>query len=300
MNCYLCTISFRHELAGFGDLIRFAKDTGYQGIELWGVHARSMAQASREHAAALVEELYAGGLSINMISDYLRVAEGGLTEEAVRCAEEADEKELDRKLAEWLQLGLLFRTRHIRVFAGGKASATASEEYKERTCLMLQRAAEGLMKEDMVLVVETHPDTLADTLESTEWLLQKVDMPNVRINLDILHLWESGTPPLEAYDALQDDVYHLHLKNITAASYLPVFEPNNVYSPFGSRQGIVALGEGAISYKPLLRYLSEQRAGYGLSMEWFGERPFHYLKEEREWLRELERVPAHDGVGASE
>lgn len=294
MNCYLCTISFRHELAGFGDLIRFAKDAGYQGIELWGVHARSMAQASPERAAALVEELYASGLSINMISDYLRVAEGGDSEESVRCAEEADGKELDRKLGEWLHLGLLYRTRHVRLFAGGKASAAAPEEYKERTCRMLQRAAEELMKEDMVLVIETHPNTLADTLESTEWLLQKLDMPNVRINLDILHLWESGTPPMEAYDALQEDVYHLHLKNISAASHLQVFEPNNVYSPFGSRQGIVALGEGAIPYKPLLQHLSKISAHQGLSMEWFGERPFHYLKEEREWLRQLERVPAHD------
>lgn len=294
MNCYLCTISFRHELAGFGDVIRFAKDAGYQGIELWGVHARSMAQASRVRTAALVEELYASGLGINMISDYLRVAEGGPSEEAVRQAEAADVAELDRKLAEWLSLALLYRTRYVRVFAGSKASARATEEYKERTCLMLQRAAEALMKEDMVLVIETHPDTLADTLESTRWLLQKVDRPNMRINLDILHLWESGTPPLEAYKALQEVVYHLHLKNITAESFLSVFEPNNVYSPFGSREGIVALGEGAIPYKPLLRRLSELRASQGLSMEWFGERPFQYLKEERAWLRELEQTHAFD------
>jgi 3-dehydroshikimate dehydratase len=296
MNCFLCTISFRHELAGFGELIRFARDTGYQGIELWGVHARSMAQASRQHAESLVEDLYASGLTINMISDYLKVADADGTPEAIRQAEAADEEELERKLKEWLQLGLLYRTRHIRVFAGNKGSAAASLEYKNRCCRLLKRAAEGLMQEDMVLVIETHPDTLADTLESTEWLLEKVDMPNMRINLDILHLWESGTPPLEAYNALQGDVYHLHLKNITAASYLPVFKPHNVYSPFGTRQGIVALGGGAISYKPLLRHLSEISVRHGLSMEWFGERPFQYLKEEREWVRELERMPALDGA----
>lgn len=38
MKISLCTISFRHQLIDLKDIAFWARDTGFQGIELWGVH----------------------------------------------------------------------------------------------------------------------------------------------------------------------------------------------------------------------------------------------------------------------
>lgn len=42
MRLALCTISFRHHLVSIGELARFARGHGFDGIELWGVHARNL------------------------------------------------------------------------------------------------------------------------------------------------------------------------------------------------------------------------------------------------------------------
>ena len=44
----------------------------------------------------------------------------------------------------------------------------------------------------MYVLLETHPNTLTDTLPSTIELLEEVNHPNLKINLDFLHIWESG------------------------------------------------------------------------------------------------------------
>lgn len=65
MRIALCTISFRHHLVSIGELARFARGHGFDGIELWGVHARNLGPG--DHA----EWLAAYGLRVPMLSDYL-------------------------------------------------------------------------------------------------------------------------------------------------------------------------------------------------------------------------------------
>ena len=43
MKLSICTISFRHHLHSIDQLAHFAKTKGFQGIELWGVHAKNLA-----------------------------------------------------------------------------------------------------------------------------------------------------------------------------------------------------------------------------------------------------------------
>ena len=37
MKYSLCTISFRHQLISFTDIVQFAYENGFEGIELWGL-----------------------------------------------------------------------------------------------------------------------------------------------------------------------------------------------------------------------------------------------------------------------
>lgn len=63
----LCTITFRHQLISLGEIASFARTSGFDGIELWGAHARSLSTHKDKHADWLDDY----GLTVPMISDYL-------------------------------------------------------------------------------------------------------------------------------------------------------------------------------------------------------------------------------------
>ena len=75
---HLCTISFRHQLVSLPELATWAGATGFDGIELWGVHARHLVQQPGLDGRWLKSQ----GLGIPMVSDYLPL-EGG-EQEATR------------------------------------------------------------------------------------------------------------------------------------------------------------------------------------------------------------------------
>ena len=69
MRVSLCTITFRHHLVSLGEIAAWAQSNDFQGIELWGAHARNLAQQPDRNA----EWLDTYGLSVPMISDYLPI-----------------------------------------------------------------------------------------------------------------------------------------------------------------------------------------------------------------------------------
>jgi 3-dehydroshikimate dehydratase len=277
MNYSLCTISFRHELVSFMELIQFAHRTGFSGIELWGVHARALCAAQRFNIQASVDRLMELDMEVSMISDYLdiMVDESSYMNTIQKCYE----------LIEWARC---LKCTKIRIFAGNKSSSETSADEWEICVLRLRQLTRLVSENGMQLVIETHPGTLTDKLSSVLRLLGEVDDSNLRVNLDFLHLWESGTPPKEAYLALQSYTSHYHFKNITQVGFLNVFEPLNIYSPNGSREGIVPLGKGAIDYEEIVKLLLEDDCRSSASLEWFGSNPFTTLENEMNWLRTLE------------
>jgi len=134
-------------------------------------------------------------------------------------------------------------------------------------------------------LIETHPNTYADRLDAVVRLLDEVNHPHLGINLDFLHLWESGTSPLEAWAALKPAARHIHLKNILNPNMLHVFSPDNVYSPSGERSFMVPLASGAVDYSDILGLLAAEQKQRDASLEWFGNKPFQYLVKEMAWLR---------------
>jgi sugar phosphate isomerase/epimerase len=71
MTVSLCSISFRHEMVSFSDLVRYTAETGFDAIELWGVHARSILRQHRQQPDRALEEMHECGLFVSMISDYV-------------------------------------------------------------------------------------------------------------------------------------------------------------------------------------------------------------------------------------
>lgn len=273
----LCTISFRHELTSFPELIRFASETGFSGIELWGVHANAYIDRYGARLNDLLNDLGREKLRISMISHYIS-----------RIGEVGADGHILRQGSKLIRHARSFQTEKIRIFAGNIGSAGASEEIWRQSVKQI-RALSGLCQEFGIrLVIETHPGTLADTLASTQRLLHEVDHESLGINLDLLHVWEAGEDPLQAAADLRTRTVCYHLKNVSHREELSVFEPSNVYSPSGSREGIVALGQGAVDYRAALRHMIELCGplSFSASVEWFGERPFAYLAEEMGWLQD--------------
>jgi 3-dehydroshikimate dehydratase len=248
MRVSLCTISFRHHLLSIGEIARFARGSGFDGIELWGVHARNLGPG--DHG----EWLAAYGLRVPMLSDYLPL--------------DAAPELLSERTAGLCQIAEQWRAPRLRTFAGTKGSAATSPEERSAVASRLRMAAGQVADHGMRLLVETHPNTLADTTASLTRLLEEVDHPALKVNFDALHVWEGGDDPLAVHDRLAGHIDYYHLKNVRARSDLSVFDPANVYAAAGRREGMTGLFEGALDYRSFLDSLHPNAEA---SLEWFGD-----------------------------
>jgi 3-dehydroshikimate dehydratase len=277
MKFSVCSISFRHQLISYEELIHFAREQKYDGIELWGAHACHMFATVKQ---AVSSQEGPARLPVTMISDYLAIgSDDAMPATIKRCDQLLD-------AAEWLGAA------RLRTFAGSLESARATDSERDGHKRRLRRLCERCAARGVDLLVETHPDTLADTVESTLQLIAEVDHPALRINLDFLHVWEGGSDPLDAYLRLKPWVSHFHLKNIASADHLSVFAPANVYAAAGDRTGMTRLGDGVIAYDRLLSAMQAEADAEELyaSVEWFGDQPSRVLRKEIAWLRQFNRA----------
>ncbi|WP_426449559.1 sugar phosphate isomerase/epimerase family protein [Paenibacillus sp. S-38] len=272
MKTSLCTISFRHQLVSFGDLVRLASRLQFDGIELWGTHAQQLYENERVTAWDHLQRLHASGMGISMVSDYLDISP------------QADRQAVLDKCQRLISLARWFGTPRVRTFAGQLGSRDVPAAERPLYAENLHRLCELCGEQGVYLLLEMHPGTLTDTVESALDLLRMVNHPALKINLDFLHVWEGGTDPVEGLRKLEPWVMHYHMKNITDRSHLGVFAPHNVYAPSGSRTGMVPLREGVVDYRPILEAIRE--TDHYASLEWFGPDPARVLAEEMQWLRE--------------
>lgn len=274
MRLSVCTISFRHQLLSLDQIAAWAKRHHFQGVELWGVHARNLLDQCEGEPEWLHDER----LCVPMISDYLPV-------QGDRALAQAEATRLCLLAKAW-------RARKLRTFAGDLASSAVSPDQRHAWVTRMREHCEIAAAHGLELVVETHPNTLADTPSSTLQLLAEIDHPALRLNFDVIHVWESGADPVAAFRELMPFVAHMHLKNIAARELLPQFAPPNVYAPMGKRTGMVRLFEGAFDFQHFLRALmSELPACWesmDASLEWFGPDVLATLAHDGGQLRRLE------------
>ncbi|MDF2814068.1 MAG: 3-dehydroshikimate dehydratase [Paenibacillus sp.] len=271
MKISLCTISFRHQLISFSDIVNFAIKERFDGIELWGVHALSIYECERENTPEQLRRLQENHICISMISDYLDISSDWDTGAALE------------KCSKLIEAAKWFGVNRIRTFAGHKASKEVSLKERKQYVSRLRDLCELCKASRIYLLLETHPNTLTDCIESTVTLLHEIGHDHLRINLDFLHIWESGLDPLKGLELLEPWVDNFHLKNIAVAEQLDVFLPANVYSANGSRRGMVPLHAGQIDYVRILEVI--RHFNVFASLEWFGARPLRMLPNELAWIR---------------
>jgi 3-dehydroshikimate dehydratase len=270
----LCTISFRHHLVSLTQIAHFAAKHGFSGIELWGAHAQNLVE-SPEGDPALLTHL---GLSVPMVSDYLPLR--------------GDRQVALRKARRLCSLVRHWGAKKLRTFAGDLGSAEVTAELRRDWISRMRELCQLTDDYGVQLVVETHPNTLADTPASTLQLLAEVDHPALRINFDVIHVWEAQAEPIEVFRLMEPFISHMHLKNIIDRTALGVFAPANVYAPAGDRTGMVELFGGAFDFGHFLRGV---RSDFPLSwrsldasLEWFGPNVHSTLEHDSKQLVWLE------------
>lgn len=270
MKLALCTITFRHQLISLAELAIWAQANQFQGIELWGVHARNLADQPHYNG----DWLAAFGLEVPMLSDYLPT--------------EGPTRAMRQQAQSLCALARHWRAPRIRTFAGRRGSRDTSPA--ERATIVASLREQSIIAADhgLALLVETHPGTLADGSESTLRLLEEVDHPAFRLNFDTLHVWEGGDDPQTLLRRLRPHVDYFHLKNVRSRDELAVFNPTNVYAAAGSREGMVPLFEGRLDYRAFLAPLLEE-PGAAASLEWFGHDSFEVLRRDRRIIAGLVR-----------
>jgi 3-dehydroshikimate dehydratase len=256
MKPTLCTISFRHHLISLAEIADWAKTHGFQGIELWGVHASNLSESGQYDA----EWLRGHGLSVPMVSDYLPV--------------EGDRSAAIHKTKRLCGLAQYWGAKKLRTFAGTRGSSDVPCDERSSWVARMREQAEIARAHGLDLVVETHPNTLADTSASTLRLLEEIDHPALKLNFDVIHVWEAGEDPVHVFGLFEPVVVHMHLKNVAKRSLLSVFAPANVYAPAGDRSGMVELFAGALDFESFLGAVRKQYPvryrTIDASLEWFG------------------------------
>jgi 3-dehydroshikimate dehydratase len=268
MKLFLCTITFRHHLVSIDEIAAWARDNGFQGIELWGVHARGLAARPDRDG----DWLAGFGLSVPMLSDYLPMD-----------VEPAMQR---RQMLELCGLAQKWRARKIRTFAGSRASGDTPPEERGRIVHRLREICAIAADHSISLLAETHPNTLADCGVSTLRLIEEVGHPAFRINFDTLHVWEGGDDAAVLHRLMRPYIHHYHLKNVRSRADLRLFDPANVYAPAGRREGMVPLFDGAFDYAAFLGEVLDDPAAEA-SLEWFGPDCLNVLRGDRGRIRRM-------------
>lgn len=246
MRVHACSVAFRHSDVTADVLATYARQHGFDGVEIWAPHARTMAN----DWAALPDRP-----DVPMLSGYLPVGTPAFDPAQAR---------------DLVELTIRWQAPKLRLFAGAVGWDQATADDRAAIARDLRLVADMALDQGLRVAIETHPGTLADSLSATGDLMQMLDHPAIGLNFDILHVWEGGTDPVAALDILAPYLLHVHLKNVTTRERLTVFAPDNVHDAKGDRAGMCPLFRGLLDYDRILPALPQDA---DMSLKWFGPDP---------------------------
>jgi 3-dehydroshikimate dehydratase len=271
MKISFCSIAFRKTAEPLANIIPMVSEVGYDGIEIWGNHL----EGDGSDLPLIRESLKRHNLAVPMISPYFNITGG-----------EAD-WERSRELARGcIDYAVALGAPLIRTFTGFIGSEEAGARVRSAATERLARLCDMAAEAGLTLALETHPKTLVDTVPAIKRLLGEVARPNLRLNLDIYHLWERHSDPLWVWSELSPYVRHIHAKN----ALIPPDDGEN-YPLFHDKQGlqeiieVTYLADGNMNYRPFLARLRDDNFKGWISVEWFGREALKAAKHELEWLR---------------
>ncbi|MBT2575654.1 sugar phosphate isomerase/epimerase [Bacillus sp. ISL-51] len=257
MKLSFCTTGFKKQ--HILDVISFAREHSFDGIELWYGHAEQYVQhigpLDRLH-----EQLQDKGLEVPAVSLYT---------DFVSSDERQTEQDVQRALSAARQL----HSPLIRVFAGSLPSHRTSPEKWQSAVEQFQKAARLADDYEINIGLEIHYDTYADTPETALAFLKDVGHPRLRTIFDGSNLHVNHIDQMTALEKLFHTVSHVHLK-----SYHWNFDNWYVSKP-------TPVCQGDLDQEHFLKELRNRQYERFVSLEYFGDQAAAHIKES---LQELE------------
>jgi hydroxypyruvate isomerase len=223
------------------DRFRAAAEAGFSRIEILFVHALDrdrVARLLKEHALELVLfDPYPGNWD---------AGERGLLSLPGR------EAEFAQSISEALEAAKLFGTKRLNAIAGVLPPGVNRSDAEKTAVDNLRRAAPIAKSAGVLLLVENinttdMPGYFADTAERAAALVQAVDRPSVRLQLDQYHVGMMGGDPLDAFSRYRQVIEHVQIADVPGRH-----EPGSGQQPI--REFLAALDKGGYTGAVGLEY----------------------------------------------
>jgi 3-dehydroshikimate dehydratase len=237
----------------------------FQGVEMWGrePHVGEVYDYNRARLCRrMCEER---GLEVAALGSYLRF---GVTKRSTETG----------SLLDTLNTAHTLRAPIIRVWASDVASDKADAALWQRVVAEARDAAHRSRKLEVVLAVEMHDETLADTSASALRLVEEVACDNFRLNYQ-----PTGRPGAEdnvaRLKAVFDHVVHVHAQS---------FQPGPLPNGEGPRRA--GLRDGVVDFPAIVQVLLRRGYSGWLALEFAaveGNGKCQALARDLTYLREL-------------
>ena len=236
----IVSATFREKTAE--EVIALCKAAGLEAVE-WSENAH-INPGDIEGAEKLYKQTINAGLQIAAYGSYFRLGQNEDAEEAFR---------ISAITAEAIHAPV------IRIWAGTKASADASPEYREKLVKETRKICEVAKGYQLKVALEWHKNTLTDTNESAMEFLKAVDHENLYC------LWQptvalSMEERIKGLDLLGTKLLNLHI----------------YYWPNGTRR---PLSEGIDVWKTYLSHVNQQQDRFGLLEFVMGNTEAQFLED---------------------
>lgn len=244
-----------------------AREIGYGSVELRGTRHQLPPDADAARLEVLLELFE--GLEIANIASH--AGNFALLDEAEALAE----RQTARRFLEWASV---LGARSVRIWPGWVAAPEAEPEHWARAARHLRWCAEAAADLGVMVALEMHHGSLAESAAGANRLLDEVDRPAIGLILDPANLMQTPTPfGPRCVGPVWDRLLHVHVKDhsIVGSSALGAY-PFRLYldhigswiermEPPRRRLGPGwfakrALGEGHVPWPSLLAEL--ERRGY--------------------------------------
>ena len=190
------------------DFAAAAREIGYAGVELRGTRHQLPPDADATRLD-LLRELFEGLEIVNIASHAGNFA---LLDEAEALAA----RQTAHRFLEW---AATLGARSVRVWPGWVAAPEAEKEHWTRAARHLRWCADAAADLGVMVAIEMHHGSLAESAAGANRLLDEVDRPSVGLILDPANLMQTPAPfGPRAVGPIWDRLLHVHVKDHSIVS----------------------------------------------------------------------------------
>lgn len=155
----------------------------------------------------------------------------------------------------------------------------------------LHEAGQYCKENDMQLVYHFHGETVVESSEEIQKLVEMTDPELVHLLFDTGHAYYGGNDPLEILQKYYDRIKYIHLKDVRQ-EVLDWKREHNVKFIEAVKRGVFTVpGDGCIDFTPIMKELSNRQYGGWLIVEAEQDpakaNPYEYALKAKKYLLKL-------------